>query len=142
MPAAKPIPAQGTTFEWPDDTPTTPVMLEVGGIQSYSGFDGERGEEDVTTMASTAMEFRQQLIDNGNLTLNLLYDPRDDGQAQMISDYAEGVEKEAVLTLSTGHTLTFVGWVKQFPIDAAANESLKTAVVIRITGDVTLADPA
>jgi hypothetical protein len=130
------IPAQGTTFTFED---SLSAAQTVGEIISYSGFDGEATEEDVTTLSSTAIERRLGLQDHGNFTIELFYDRNDVGQAAMHEARAAAASRECVLVLSAGtiKTATFNALVKNFPISGGKDESLKTSVTLAVDGDVT-----
>ena len=129
------IDAQGTTF-----TADTDV---VGGIVSFSGFDGEASDIDVTTLASTAKEYRVGLQDFGNFSLEVIYDPNDVGQAQMATNMAALTETTFVLTLPDDVVLnkaTFNGFVKSMSISGGVDDVVKGTVNIRITGAVVWTD--
>ena len=124
--------AQGTTFTFNDGT----VDQVVGETIDFSGFDGEASEQDETTLASTAKEYGLGLQDHGNFNINLFYDRDDVGQAAMHAARALREARECVLTLSDGKIATFNALVKSFPINGAQDEKLKSAVLLRVDGDI------
>jgi hypothetical protein len=116
-------------------TPTTAVK----NIKSYSGFDGEASEIDVTNLDSTSKEYRLGLQDFGSFTAEWNPDYTDAGQNEVRAAQASGAVKSFLLTLPNGNTLAFDGLVKNATsasggIDATHDGS----VSIRITGDVTV----
>jgi hypothetical protein len=128
------IQAQGTTFTFNDGT----TAQTVDGIVSYSGFDGESTEIDVTTLASTAKEFDVGLEDFGNLSLELIFNPDDVGQAAIAAAKTAAATRECVLTLPSGtlDTATFNAIVKSFSKSGGVDDVVKATVNLRITGAV------
>ena len=129
---ATPIDAQGTTFTFEDAVPSAQI---IGGIQSFS-ISSTADERETTNLASTAKEYKLGLQDNGTLQLSVLYDPADVGQAAMILARTGNLTKEVVMTLSGGQVATFDALVKALPIDAAADDDLKSTIDLRITGAI------
>ena len=127
------IQAQGTTFTFADGVP---VAQTVAGIQSFSGFDGESTEIDITTLASTAKEFDVGLEDFGSLSLEVIYDPSDAGQAAILAAKTAAATRECVLTLSSGDIATFDVIVKSFSNAGGVDDVIKGTVNLRITGAV------
>lgn len=125
------ISAQGTTFTFSDGT----TGQVVGGIQSFT-MDSTAEEREITTLASTAKEYKIGLQDNGTLSLSVLYDRSDAGIAEMITARASNLVREVVMTLSSGEIATFNTLVKSLPIDAAADDDLKSTIDLRITGPI------
>ena len=128
------IQSQGTTFSFADDLAAAQI---VGGIKSYSGFDGSSEEIDVTTLASTAKEFQVGLEDFGNISLELNVDHSDVGQEAMRAARTVGATRECVLTLKDLSVGTFNAFVVSFPQDGETSGVDTASVNLRITGSVT-----
>lgn len=129
------IQAQGTTMTFEDSA--SPVVAQtVGGIQSFTGFDGESTEIDITTLASTAKEFDVGLEDFGNLSLEVIYDGSDAGQAAIMTAKSAAATKEVVLTLSDSSIATFDVIVKSFSKSGGVDDVVKGSVNMKITGAV------
>ena len=129
------IQSQGTSFTFNDGA----TAQTVGGIKSYSGFDGSAEEIDTTTLASTAKEFQVGLEDFGNITLEINVDHSDAGQEAMRAAKTAGATRECVLTLLDGTTATFQAFVVTFPQSGGTSEVDSASVNLRITGAVTWA---
>jgi hypothetical protein len=129
------IQSQNTSFTFNDGT----TAQTVGGIKSYSGFDGSAEEIDTTTLASTAKEYQVGLEDFGNLTLEINVDHSDVGQEAMRAAKTAGATRECVLTLSDSTTATFNAFVVTFPQSGGTSEVDSASVNLRITGAVTWA---
>lgn len=130
------IQSNGTTFTFNDGT----IAQTVGGLKSYSGFDGSSEEIDTTTLASTAKEFQVGLEDFGNLSLEINVDHSDVGQEAMRAAKTAGATRQCVLTLSDATTATFNAFVVSFNQSTGGSSDVDTATVnLRITGAVTWA---
>ena len=137
--ASTAISAQGTTFEVDDVTPGT-ADVAVGNMKTYSGFDGEAGEIDITNLSSTAKEFRLGLQDFGSFSLDINPDYSDAGQNVLRAAQASGAVKTFELTLSDGTTATFQGLVKNASaVSGGVDATHDGTVSIKITGTVTFA---
>lgn len=135
---ATPILAQGTTVTIGDGSAGTET---VGGIIGISGIgSGSATVIDVTTLASTAKEKRQGLKDNGSITLELIRDEDDAGQAELLEMYNAQATREMVITLptSTLNVFTFNCFVTQLTTDVGADDVARGQCVLEITGDITL----
>lgn len=128
---ATPIDAQGTIFNFYDGSSNQVI----GGIQSFA-LDGDKPEREVSTLASTAVERKLGLPDNGNLTLDILYDPSDVGQAAVIAAEALNATREIVMTLSDGTVKTFDVTPKTVPITGDADDDLKSTLVLTVAGAI------
>ena len=127
------IQSQGTSFTFNDGT----AAQVVGGIKSYSGFDGSSEEIDTTTLASTAKEFQVGLEDFGNISLDINVDHSDVGQEAMRTAKTAGATRECVITLKDSTTGTFNAFVVSFPQDGETSGVDAASVNLRITGAVT-----
>lgn len=125
--------AQGATFTI-DDNLASPVV--VGGLVSFTGFDGEASDIDVTTLASTAKESRQGLQDFGNFSIELMRDPADVGQIELESAKAAQAVRECVLTLPSGDVATFDAYVKSLTSDGGVDAVVTGSCKLKISGNV------
>lgn len=125
--------AQGTVLTI-DDGAGTPI--EILGVVSYSGFDGEATERDVTTLKSTAMEYRLGLQDFGSFTMELMRDPFDPGQAELETIKASREVRQMVLTLENGYNATFDVLCRGLTAAGGVNDNFDGQATLRITGAV------
>lgn len=129
------IDAQGTTF--------TINSAAVGGIVSFSGLDGEASDIDITTLASTAKEYRQGLQDFGNFTLELIRDPNDTGQDELLTQKAAQTSSTCVLSFPDDVDLnvaTFTAYVKSVSIAGGVDDVARGTATLKITGSVVWSD--
>lgn len=134
--AAEPILAQGVTMSIDDGASTA---VAIAGIISITGIgSGSATEIDVTTLASTAKEFRQGLRDFGSISVELIRNQDDAGQVEMFDAMAAQAVREFVITLptSTANVGTFDGFVQSISTDINADGVVTGTATVRITGDV------
>lgn len=124
--------AQGTTVTFNDGT----TAQTVGGVVSFSFGDGQASDIDITTLASTAMEYRQGLQDFGDCTLELMRDPSDVGQAAMETAKSAGATREVVITLPDGAVATFDAYVKSISTSGGVNAVATGTATLKVTGSV------
>lgn len=111
----------------------------VGGVQSFTGLQsGQAADKDRTTLASTAKEFAPGLEDNGEISLQLLRDNDDVGQAALLTARDAQTTNEMIITLptSTLNVATFQGYVKSISSDGAIDGDIVGTAIVRITGSV------
>jgi hypothetical protein len=129
--AATPILCQGTTMTF--------NSVAVNGVISITGIgSGSATEIDVTTLASTAKEFKQGLRDFGSIEVELVRNHDDLGQVEMFNAMASQTERTVVITLpsSTANVATFTGFVTSLSTDIGADDKVTGKATIRITGAV------
>lgn len=134
--AAVPILTQLTTVSI-DDATGTPVLID--GVMSISGIgSGSATEIPVTTLASTAKEFKQGLRDFGAFSMELVRNQDDLGQLEMFGALAAQATRTFIVTMptSTANIITFDGFVQSVTTEIAADGIVTGTATIRITGSV------
>lgn len=134
--AAIPILSQTTTVSI-DDSGGTPVLID--GVMSITGIgSGSATEINVTTLASTAKEFRQGLRDFGSVSMDLVRNQDDPGQLEMFTAMAAQAVRTFIVTLptSTANVGTFEGFVQSISTDVNADGVVTGKATVRITGAV------
>ena len=135
---ATPILAQGTTVTVEDGAASTAT---IGGIVSISGIgSGSVTEIEVTTLASTAREYRQGLQDLGSISFELIRDEDDLGQVELREMLAAQATREFVITLSSStlNVITFDGFVSSLSSDINADGVVTGTCTVRISGNIAL----
>lgn len=127
------INAQGTTFTFANSG-GSPVT--VGGIVSFKGFDGEAKDIDITTLASTAKEYRQGLQDFGKFEITLMRDPFDAGQQELENAKEAQATRACVLTLPNGDIASFQAYVKMIDVSGGVDKVVEGTCNMKITGPV------
>lgn len=115
----------------------TPVALtQIKEIKTFSGFDGQASEIDVTNLDSTAKEFRLGLTDEGGFTFEMNQVNSDAGQTALRASKNAGTIKTYVLTLPNAETATFTAYAKGLPTAGGVDGVVTSSVALRISGPV------
>jgi len=138
--AAPAIKTQGTTITI-DDSDGDPVAIL--GVQSLTAIgSGTASKIEVTTLLSTAKEYRMGLQDWGDFNMNFVWNADDLGQIEMQS--AKSLQSPRTFIITTPATdptvvknvYTFEGYVLQMQMDIDADGVLQGTATIAITGNV------
>lgn len=136
--AAPAIKTQGTTISLSDGT--SPVVIN--GHQAIKGIgSGTATKIDVTTLASTAKEYRMGLQDWGDFTLDFIWNLDDLGQANMLAAKDAQIARAFVMTLpGTDPTLTkdiFTAnvFVLQMQCDVNADGVVQGTATFAVSGE-------
>lgn len=131
------INAQGTTIQVDNATPGT-ADTAIGKVKSFSGFDGEASEIDVTHLGSTAKEKRAGLQDFGGFTLEWQTDFSDSGQDILRAAQASGATKTFLVTFADGTTAQFQAIVKNAQrVSGGVDAVIDGGATLSIDGAVT-----
>lgn len=117
-------------------TATPKTWTKVLNVATYSGFDGQKSEIDVSNLDSAAKEFIPGLEDFGQLTVELQVDNTDAGQLAMRANKSANTRTYFKLLLPNGKQRVFQGFVKQFSEQGGVDQVVKASAVVRITGAV------
>lgn len=118
-------------------TATPSTYTVIGGVMSFSGFDGARGDLDTTDLASLAMEYISGLADEGKFSYECKTLNADLGQISVRAARTSGAVTGFKLVLPDAKTATFNALVKSIPTTGGVNAVLKGSVDTKITGPVT-----
>lgn len=134
------VDAQGT--EWEVENASN-AFIAIANVRGFSDLDGgESSEPDVTHLLSEAKEYRVGLRDSGTFTLDVDWNDADPGHQRLAELRASRAVEQFRCTFSDGYVLTFDGLVKRIPRSGAVDDVNRTQVTIRITGAVTVTEPA
>jgi hypothetical protein len=126
----------GGTLTAANGTLTPVATTEIAEVKSFSGFDGQASEIDVTNFASTAKEFKLGLVDEGGFSFEMNQVNADAGQAALRTSRDAGTLKTYILTLPNAETATFTAYAKGIPTAGAVDGVLTSSVALRISGAV------
>ena len=111
------------------------VFVDLCEVKTFTGFDGQASEIDVTTICSDAKEVRLGLQDFGAFSFEMNYVPDDQGQIAMQTAKAAGTAIAFKFTLpGTYGEWAFDAYVKAFPIAGGVDGVLTSSVSLRISG--------
>jgi hypothetical protein len=128
--------AQGTVLSR-ETSSGSGSFVAVANVRSWSGPSTENPELDITTLSSVAKEFTGGLIDFGELTLELNFDPSNTTHQQIFADM------EASPPTVTGWRITFVNptvnytwnaFVRSFSISGEVDGIIAGSVTLRLSG--------
>ena len=135
---AKAIESQGTLIAVSDGgSPSS--FTTVGNVVNITGPGGSASVIDVTNLSSTAKEKLMGLPDEGQITMELNYDP-DNAQHQQIRNARKArtrLEFRITLTDATATILQFFGYVLGFQLRVAVDQAVKASLTVEIDGSVT-----
>ena len=114
-------------------------------VKTFNGFDGQAAEVDVTTLCSTAREYLMGLQDFGSFNFELNLVPDDPFQMECNEAKAARDKRAFKLTLPEQENgkqfeYTFDAFCRQFSITGGVDTALTGSVVLRVTGEPTLAE--
>lgn len=139
--ASTAISAQGTSLKVDDSVPGTPDV-SVANVISFSGFDGEASEIDVTNLSSTAKERIAGLQDFGSVNLEIHPDFTDPGQDLLRDAQSSGELKTFLITLPNGVELQWTGAVKNAQaLNGGVDAALTGSVSLTVKGDLEITTP-
>lgn len=144
---------QGTQL-WKVATATTSV--EIGNITSFNPPSPASDEIDSTNLASTAKEFVQGLIDYGEGSFEVNFDPSSAAHQAILTDLAAGTTREWLIGFSDATTaaptvsasafglpattrswVKFSGFIKGFTMQGGTNDLVKATLTVRNSGSPT-----
>ena len=136
--ASTAITAQGSVLKIDIATPGT-ADIAIANIISFSGFDGEASELDITNLSSTAKEKLAGLQDFGNFSFEMHPEYGDAGQDELRASQADGSLKTFELTLSDSTVIDFTGVVRNAQaITGGVDAPLAGSVSISVSGNITI----
>ena len=131
--ASTAITSQGTAIT----IDATPIV----NVVSFTGFDGESAEIDISNLQSSSKEYLVGLPDGGgSFTMEIHPDFTDAGQAAVRAAAASGAVAAFIVTFADDSTATFNALVKNASnMSAGVDAALSGSYSLKVTGDVTFA---
>lgn len=124
-------------------TTTSPyTYTAIPGVTSIQLGGPSRAPIDVTDLDSTAKEFLMGLRDNGQLTLDVNFNPDNSVHTLLRSDIDSTTPRKFRLTFrdtSPYTTYTFDAFVMGMPVNMAVDAPVKSTITLQITGTITVA---
>jgi hypothetical protein len=113
----------------------------IGQVVAFNGPSGSAAKVDVTNLASTGKEYLMGLRDEGDISMDVIYDPADVGHAQMFADRGSRTKRGWIIKVSTGGStsgqkLGGQGFCTGFAVSGAVDDAVKATITIAITGAV------
>ncbi len=128
-------------------------LLKVGCPTGLTGLGGGRQQIDVTCLDSAEMEFEPGMANPSPITVNINFDPAKISHRELWDLFEAGSTEHWVIGLSDGTApptinnatgiitypatrsyIDFLGYIADFPFDAAINSVYKSAMQIQRSG--------
>ena len=126
------ITGNGTVFKW--------AGAAIGQVQSITGPSVSTATIDVTDISGTAKTFIAGMVDGGEISLEVSYDPdTDDGEnhTALTTDMLAGTEQAWLIEWSDLSTVGAQGLVTSFSPSANIDDKVTASFTIKVTGAVT-----
>ncbi|HOD72243.1 MAG TPA: phage tail tube protein [Deltaproteobacteria bacterium] len=115
----------------------TPLAwLEIGEVTDWDGPGGSATMYETTHLQSEAKEKKIGLMDEGQLTLSINWEPSDAGQQAAREARAARTEKSFRLTYTDNSTATFDGYVMGMSSSGGVDSKVSGSITIEISGPV------
>jgi len=133
-----PVKTQGTTVQVKS---AADAWVTIACVTGMSGPGGQAAIIDTTTLASTAKEKLIGLPDEGQLTLECVFDYTDVGLLRLLALRAsQALEDFQIVFADTGTTTgSFSGYVLGFVMNEQQDDAVRCTFTIEISGAVTFA---
>ena len=130
--------AQGTVVTMSDGA-SPEVYTAIGEITSVGGPDGSASEIDVTDLSSTSKEFKMGINDEGSVTLELLFRPKNTQHAALRTAKKNRTLSnfQLLFTDSPQTTWAFAAYVTGLSVSLSVDAATTGSTTLRITGDIT-----
>jgi hypothetical protein len=129
------ITAQGTVISR-ETTLGSGSWVALGNVKSFDGPSTENPEVDVTTLSSSAKEFIGGLVDFGDLTMEINFNPGLANHQQIFTDQEASPPTVTGwrITFSTGQNYDWPAFVKSFSLGGAVDGVYTGNVTLRLSG--------
>lgn len=118
-------------FKWTISSTLTTVA-QVRSVET----DATTAPIDVTDLDDAAREFAASIVDNGEVTIEIVYDPANAQVVALRADHAAGTQRAAQITFVSA-TRAFTAFVTGFRESGAEGGALMATVTLKISGAVT-----
>lgn len=122
------------------DAASPETYTKIAQATSLGGPSQENPEIEVTDLDSTAKEYIAGLVDNGEITAALNFDPATTTHQTLNTLLNSGATRNWYIKIPTSpaYYMTFSGFVRTFPKSAEVESVWKADLTIRVSGTVTL----
>lgn len=130
----------GTVLKRGDGASPTELFTALAYVRDIKGPTRSLGTEDVTAHDSAAATFVATILDNGEVTFDIGYDPANTGHAGVISDMTGKTCRnwELVLTDTGAASYKFAAFVTKFELDLKVKGSITASLTLKISGAITI----
>jgi hypothetical protein len=132
------IESQGVVVFWSTSTAQSTAQT-VGTVTSFNGPTGSAAVIDITSLESTAKEKLMGLPDEGQITIDMIYDSSNAGQTALRVDRAARTKRNVSVKLTDGSSSLFHAdaYVTNWSITGTVDDAVKAAATFELTGPIT-----
>lgn len=130
----------GTADDGGATAPGSDTFTAVGAVRTVSGPSGDKGEVDVSDLASTGREYLANLPDNGELTFTAWHDETETTQTTLWADFNDAADSHIrnwQISFSDGTVYDFQGYVKTLGHSVELEQGIELNGSVRISGGIT-----
>lgn len=116
------------------------TFTTIGAVRSISGPSGDKGEVDVTDLASTGREFLASIPDYGEVQFTGWHDEDEATQTTLWTDFVDQSDshiRNYRITLNDGSQYDFQGYIKALAHNVEFENGVELNGSVRITGGIT-----
>ncbi|MBB5709439.1 phage tail tube protein [Sphingomonas xinjiangensis] len=114
------------------------TWVQVKGLTNFSGLgSGSAAVIDTTDFDSTAKEKEMGLLDEGQVSIDLMYLPKDAGQLALKAARGTQAKTGVRITLSDGTKFEFDAFVLTFEKSGELDAVVEATATLEVTGGVT-----
>ena len=131
------VPGKGTELK----LSIASIYTGISQVQKITPPSGEMGTVETTHLLSSAKEYMSTILDGGELTFTIEWDPSDATHQELWSAFKSGATRswQTVFNDAGNATVAHDGIITGFPWDEADVESVITIpITIKISGDIVL----
>lgn len=132
----------GTADDAGATAPGSDTFTTIGAVRSISGPSGDKGEVDVTDLASTGREFLASIPDYGEVQFTGWHDETEATQTTLWADFVDQSDshiRNYRITLNDGTSYDFNAYIKSLAHNVEFENGIELNGSVRITGGITRA---
>lgn len=132
------IESQGIVVYWTTSTSFSTAQI-VNEVISVGGPGISAGKIDTTTLTSTAKEYIIGLRDNGDLSLDMIYNSTDAGQLALRNDLSARTKRRIGIKIPDASTTLWhcEGYCTNWSLSGSVDNVQKVSATIGLTGAIT-----
>lgn len=134
------IESQGMSIKIGDGATPTEGFTDINSVKSISGPSGSASVIDITTLASTAKEKMMGLKDEGQVSLNINFNPSEATHLALLTARTNKTKTNFQLhfTDASNTVYNFAGYVLSVPVNSGVDAVVEGSVTIEISGEITI----
>jgi predicted secreted protein len=130
----------GTILKVGDGATPTEAFSNVAEVKDIKGWSASLSTEDTTHQGSTAAEFVAGVLDYGEVSFDVNFDPAGVSHDKLFDDMVAKTKRnfKLVMTDSGAAEYSFSAFITKFELDMKVKGALTASITLKISGAVTL----